>query len=123
MGFRYLLVSTLLALMSMPLAAEQVYWSVKISGGVYAKSDGSVAFNIGAYQPTGANPAGTEWVACRNNWVFFHKDSSGVAYSDRSIDRMLSVALAAYKSGATIRVNISRDASNNCYTHQIFDQG
>lgn len=99
-----------------------VYWTVKVDNGIMATSNGAVAINIGGYQPTGANPSGTEWEACKDNWIYFNKKSDGTLVEDKYVDRMLSIALAAYKTDSHIRVAITRSDTNRCYTSQIFDQ-
>ena len=104
-------------------AVSAVFWTVKAQNGVHTTTTGTVAINIGNYSPTGANPAGTEWVDCASNWIYFHKTADGDLVEDKYVDRMLSVALAAYKTDSRIRVGINRDASGKCYTTQIFDQG
>jgi hypothetical protein len=102
-------------------AAE--YWSVKAKGGIHTTIDGTVAINIGNYSPSYPSSASSSWVPCKNNWIFFNKTSGGTNVEDKYVDRMLSVALAAYKTDSIIRVGIDRDSSGYCYTMQIFDQG
>jgi hypothetical protein len=52
-----------------------------------------------------------------------HKTADGTAIDDKYADRMLTIALAAYKTDSRIRVKIERDDSGSCYTNQIYDQG
>lgn len=104
-------------------ANAAVYWTVKADNGIYSTSAGTAAINIGNYIPTGPNPAGTVWEECSNNWIYFHKKADGTLIEEKYVDRMLSIALAAYKTNSNIRVGIDRDASGKCYTSQIFDQG
>ena len=87
-----------------------------------ATSDGRVAINIGKYQPTGANPSDAEWVACKDNWIYFNQKYDGTPIDEKYVDRMLSIALAAYKTDSHIRVAITRSDTDRCYTSQIFDQ-
>nr|VFK81340.1 MAG: hypothetical protein BECKSD772D_GA0070982_13152 [Candidatus Kentron sp. SD] len=104
-------------------ANATVYWTVKAENGVHTTSSGMVAINIGNYQPTGPNPSSTVWEACSHNWIYLHKAADGTIIEDKYVDRMLSVALAAYKTDSRIRVAIDRDASGRCYSAQVFDQG
>jgi hypothetical protein len=104
-------------------ANAAVFWTVKATKGILTTSAGTVAINIGDYSPTGPNPAGTEWEDCKNNWIYMHKTADGTAIDDKYVDRMLSVALAAYKTDSKIRVQIERDDTGYCYTAQIYDEG
>lgn len=88
-----------------------------------ATTAGVVALNIQSYTPTGPNPSNTEWVPCVSNWIYFHQKSDGTAVEDKYIERMLGIALAAFKTNTPIRVAIKRDEAGKCYTSQIFDLG
>lgn len=99
-----------------------VFWTVKAAG-VHTSTSGTVAINIGPNIPTGPNPSGTEWVSCTSNWVYFHKRADGSSVEEKHVDRMLSVAISAFKTGGRLRLAINRDSNNKCYTAQIFDQG
>jgi hypothetical protein len=112
-------VSFLMAGISMHSNAE-VFWTVKTENGVLTSSSGTVAINIGNNTPTSPNPSGTNWNPCNNNWIFLNKTADGSTINSKYIDRMLAVALVAYKTDTAIRVKIERDASNNCYSSQIF---
>jgi hypothetical protein len=105
------------------LSNSAIYWTVKADGGIMTTSSGISATNIASYIPTGLNPSDSIWESCKNNWVYFNKAADGSFFEEKYIDRMLSTALAAYKTNSLIRVAIERDASNNCYSSQVFDQG
>ena len=96
------------------------YWTVKIKGGVISKSNSFTAIHLGGYQP---HETGKQWTQCNNGWIRFDKTHSGTVVSEKSIDRMLAVALTAFKTNGFVRVGIDRDASNNCYTNQMWDRG
>ena len=100
--------------------AEQVYWTVEAEYSVLVKKDGTVAINIGSNTPTSPNPSGTNWYPCGGNFIFLHKTADGSTINSKYIDRMLAVALVASNTSSVIRVGIERDASNNCYSSQIF---
>lgn len=110
------------ALCPTPAQAAE-FWTVKSEGGVLVTNTGTAALNIGSYQPTGPNPAGTTWVPCNGNYIYFHKKADGSVVDPVLIERMLATALSAFKSSSRIRVSIERDSSGNCYTNQIYDLG
>lgn len=108
---------------SMATVAEAgVFWTIKING-IITTSTGRVDIDLGGYTPTGPNPAGTSWVACPSNIVRLATNASGAAVNEKYVDRMLSVALSAYKTNANVRLNIERDGAGNCSSTQVFDQG
>ena len=113
----------LAALLAASANSWSVYWTVKAEGGVIATTAGKVAINIGAYQPAGPNPAETVWESCHQNWINFHVNEKGEPISEKHVDRMFAIALAAEKTGNALRVNILRDESGNCYTAQMYDMG
>ena len=82
---------------------------------------GQVSVNIGNNTPTGPNPDGTEWVPCPGNSLRFDRTVDGTEVNPAILDRMLSVAIASYKSKDNLRVNIVRDSSGKCFTTQIYD--
>ncbi|PHQ83181.1 MAG: hypothetical protein COB58_10630 [Thalassobium sp.] len=100
-----------------------VFWTVKAEAGVYVTNSGVVAINIGSYVPITPSPIGTAWEPCANGWIYINKKADGSVNDEKYIDRMLSVALAAFKTNSNIRIGIDRDPSGSCYTMQIFDQG
>ncbi len=100
-----------------------VYWTVKAEGGVFASANGTAYINISGYVPSGPNPAGTKWQECKSKIIYFYRKADGTAIDDIYVNRMLSVALTAFKTGSKIRVAIDRSESGRCYTSQIFDQG
>ncbi|MCH9692340.1 MAG: hypothetical protein K0U59_09835 [Gammaproteobacteria bacterium] len=100
-----------------------VFWTVKAESGVLASASGSAYIGIGGSIPSGPNPAGTEWQKCKSNIIYFHKKADGTVIDDKYVNRMLSVALTAFKTGSKLRVAIDRDESGRCYTSQVFDQG
>ncbi|MGI0116197.1 hypothetical protein [Zooshikella sp. RANM57] len=97
------------------------FWTVRIDGGIHTSSQGAAALNTGKFQPSGPIPRGTQWVACKGNWIYFHKNAKGQLIDERFVDRMLSVAISAFKTKSYVRVALERDSKNNCYTSQIFD--
>lgn len=100
-----------------------VYWTTKINGGVHATAGGTVAINIGNYTPTGPNPSNTVWQECKNNWVYLNKKADGTRIEDKYIERMLAIAISAYKTDSRVRLSITRDEAGKCYSSQIYDQG
>ncbi|MCP4748807.1 MAG: hypothetical protein GY874_22150 [Desulfobacteraceae bacterium] len=105
-------------------SAESVeYWTVKAQNGVIANADGKVLINIGNYQPTGPNPADTVWSSCKSNWIHLHVTADGTEVEKEALNRMLSIAIVAFKTNSRIRVAITRDSLGKCYSSQIFDVG
>ena len=120
---RKLVVWGLFGLMASASVNAAEYWTAYIKG-VHTTTNGTVAVNIGSTQtPFGPNPAGSVWESCSGNWIYFHTDASGNAIKEVYIDRMLSTAISAFKTGTKVRFSISRSSSGKCYTGQIFDQG
>lgn len=107
---------------TMPLAANAECWTVKAEGGVIAKSNETAAINTGQIPPLKPNPKDAQW-RCRYNNVWFHRNEKGEAFDDKAVDRMLTVALSAFKSDSYIRVCFKQDSNNDCYTYQMFDIG
>ncbi|MCH9663759.1 MAG: hypothetical protein K0U66_08925 [Gammaproteobacteria bacterium] len=100
-----------------------VFWTVKAETGVLASASGTASMGIGGSIPSGPNPSGTKWQTCRNNVIYFHQRADGTAIDEKYVNRMLSIALTAFKTGSRIRVAINRSESGRCYTSQVFDQG
>ena len=103
--------------------ANAVFWTVKAESGVLVTKTGIAAINIGNFQPLSANPPDTAWIPCEGNWIYFHQEADGTPIDDKLIDRMLSAAFTAFKTDSYIRVGISRNADNFCYSSQIYDSG
>jgi hypothetical protein len=55
--------------------------------------------------------------------VYFHITAENERVEEKYIDRMLSVALSAFKTGSSVRLAIKRSETGKCYTSQIFDMG
>jgi hypothetical protein len=104
-------------------AADNVYWTVKASGGVMATSSGAAALNISSDPGKYPNPKESVWLDCQNNWIYFNKDENGNTFDDVYVDRMMAIALAAQKTQTSIRVSIKRDENGYCHTNQIYDLG
>lgn len=102
--------------------AQTVYWTIQPTG-LLTSATGTAGFQLGNNIPINPNPAGTVWVACEGNWLYFHRSASGAATPSPELNRMLAVAIATYKTGSRVRVSVERDAQNRCYTSQVFDQG
>lgn len=115
----------LLALSTLILCSQShstVFWSVKATG-IHTTTDGTAAINIGSSEPVAPNPSETVWAACHQNFIYFHKKADGELVSDAYVNRMLSVAMGAFKTDSWIRVGLNRSESGRCYTSQIFDNG
>ena len=89
-------------------ANSAIYWTVKATGGIHTNISGAVALSIEGYTPNNPNPPGTKWEPCNENWIFFNKTANKTEINEKYVDRMLSVALAAYKTNARIRVAVER---------------
>ena len=116
-------ISILLSALLSATASAGEFWTVRIDAGITTSASGNTGINIGQFQPTDPNPATATWAPCNSNWIYFHKKANGELIEDKFVDRMLSVAIAAYKTKSRVRVSLERDASGNCYTSQIFDMG
>lgn len=104
-------------------ADESTTWSVLASNGVMATSAGTLAINIGNVNKPINLSSDAIWQPCASNWIYFHKMLDGSTPSVKQINRMLSLALTAQKTGNRIRVNILRSSTNRCYTSEISDLG
>jgi hypothetical protein len=111
-------------LLSLPSTAnESSTWSVLASNGIMATSSGTLAINIGSVkEPVSLSPS-KKWEPCASNWIYFHKALDGSNPSVKQLNRMLSIALAAQKTGNRIKVEIMRSSTNRCYTSEISDLG
>jgi hypothetical protein len=114
--------ATLLFLFSSASHAGAVYWTVKPSG-ILVTSSGRVVIQHSTSTPTGPSPAGTQWTQCSQRMIILDKKLTGEEVTDKYLDRMLSVALAAQKTGSRLRLRIERDNNNNCYSSQVYDVG
>jgi hypothetical protein len=114
--------ATLLFLFSSASHAGAVYWTVKPTG-ILTSSSGRVLIQHSAQNATSPNPGGTQWEACSQRFIILDKDINGNKVDDKHLDRMLSVALSAQKTGSRLRLRVTRDSSNNCYTSQVYDLG
>lgn len=104
------------------MLSQQFFWTVKAKG-IHTTTSGTSAIFIGGYKPTGPNPADTVWEGCHQNFIYFHQRADGEKVDEQYVDRMLSIALAAFKTDSYIRVGINRSESGRCYTSQVFNQG
>ena len=116
-----IIVATFLTL-TCGVSNASVFWTVQAKG-IMTKFDGTAVINISDNMPTSPNPSGTEWITCKDNWIYFHKAADGTIVEDKYVDRMLSVALSAIKSGTHLRISVDRDSNNRCYTNQMYDLG
>lgn len=102
--------------------ADAVYWTVTPTG-IIATSGGKVAIQHSTTGATSPNPAGTPWTECKSRLILLNKNASGSVVDDRFLDRMLTIALAAQKTGSRLRLRIDRDQNNNCFSNQVYDMG
>ena len=94
------------------------FWTAKIKG-VQTSVAGAVAVFV-PDSPVSPNPKEASWQGCDGNFIYFHQDANGKAINADAINRMLSVATAAWVAEKSVRLGITRDSRGKCYTAQIF---